>query len=60
VVFIIDKPEDGWKGLTGFIDFKVMKSNIPPIDKNHLMIACGPPLMMKAVRKDAFALGFKD
>ena len=57
---ILDKGEEGWKGLTGFIDSRVMKQCLPKPSNDHLILVCGPPIMNKFVRKDAISLGYKD
>jgi len=49
VNYIIDKPQAGWNGATGYLTADFLKNVIAgPADKNKVFV-CGPPPMMKSV-----------
>ena len=47
------KPEDGWKGRTGFVHQAVM-ADLPDLS-GHQVYACGAPIMVESARKDFLA-----
>lgn len=51
VYYTIDKPEDGWTGLTGHVDKTMLAKTMPPPTEGSdtLIFVCGPPGMYKAV-----------
>lgn len=47
--FTIDEPNAGWKGLTGLINGKMIKKEIPDY-KETVFYLCGPPGMVNALK----------
>jgi CDP-4-dehydro-6-deoxyglucose reductase len=47
------RPEDGWRGRTGFVHQAVM-ADLPDL-AGHEVYACGTPLMVDAARRDFVA-----
>ncbi|KAM9469896.1 LOW QUALITY PROTEIN: NADH-cytochrome b5 reductase 2 [Clarias gariepinus] len=42
-----DRPPQGWKYSTGFLDASMMKAHLPPPAKDVLIVMCGPPPMIQ-------------
>ena len=49
VVYVLEKPEPGWTGDTGFINADVLRRHVPPPYAEHEYFICGPDVMMDAV-----------
>eukprot|EP00124_Ichthyophonus_hoferi_P001361 Ihof_evm9s68 gene=Ihof_evmTU9s68 len=49
VHYMIDKPEEGWKGLTGYMNRDLLKRILPEPSDDNLIFVCGPPGLMKAI-----------
>jgi predicted ferric reductase len=49
LVYVLEKPEDGWDGETGFIDADKLQKHLPKDYKHRHFFVCGPPPMMDAV-----------
>jgi predicted ferric reductase len=49
VVYVIEKPPDGWSGESGFVDADLLKRRIPEEAIRRMVFICGPPPMMDAV-----------
>lgn len=58
VRYTLDYPKEGWKGFKGFVNEDMFKEFGEP-SKDHLLLACGPPLMMDDVRKITKNAGFE-
>jgi predicted ferric reductase len=51
IVYVLEKPPDGWTGEEGFINAEVMKRHLPPPYSEHEYFICGPDVMMDAIEK---------
>lgn len=51
VVHVLEKPDAGWQGETGFIDAGVLARHVPAPYGEHEYFICGPDVMMDAVEK---------
>jgi ferredoxin-NADP reductase len=49
VVFVLEKPPEGWEGESGFIDADVLKRHLPSRQLDRLHLICGPIPMIDAV-----------
>mmetsp|Transcript_28310 Transcript_28310/g.76462 ORF Transcript_28310/g.76462 Transcript_28310/m.76462 type:complete len:320 (-) Transcript_28310:580-1539(-) len=52
VHYVVDRPGwlgMFWKGSVGYITKDLLKQNMPPPDKDNLVMVCGPPPMMEAI-----------
>jgi len=51
VVYVIDKPEDGWTGATGYVDSNLIKEHVPPasLGEKVKVFVCGPPGQVNAI-----------
>lgn len=49
VYYFVDKPDDDWKGHTGYIGKDFLKDHLPPPSKESKIFICGPPPMYKAL-----------
>jgi len=47
VWYTVDRPAEGWKYSSGFIDEKMIREHMPPPAKNTCVFMCGPPPMLK-------------
>lgn len=58
--YTLDRPEDGWKGLSGFVNKDKISKCFPVASDDHLVMTCGPKLMNQDVIKSCTELGFKE
>eukprot|EP00758_Cryptobia_borreli_P002302 Tbor_TRINITY_DN2928_c0_g1::TRINITY_DN2928_c0_g1_i1::g.1100::m.1100/K00326/E1.6.2.2; cytochrome-b5 reductase len=49
VNYVLDRPDEDWKGYKGFIDAKMVKETMPPPGKDMKVLVCGPDNMMTHV-----------
>lgn len=54
--YIIDKPEPGWKGLTGYINKQTIRDTMPPPSRDIKILVCGPDKMMASLCGAAFGV----
>jgi sulfhydrogenase subunit gamma (sulfur reductase) len=54
----IDRPADGWEGLTGFVPS--VTKNLAPSPEGAHAVVCGPPVMIKFTLPVLSELGFPD
>jgi len=47
VWYTVDRPTDGWKYSTGFIDEAMCREHLPPPGDDAYIFMCGPPPMLK-------------
>jgi predicted ferric reductase len=57
VVYVLENPEEGWEGESGFINAKMMVKYLPEDRENLEFFICGPPPMMNVVEDVLFRLG---
>ncbi|MFQ5820685.1 MAG: ferredoxin--NADP reductase [Candidatus Heimdallarchaeota archaeon] len=50
VVHILLEPSESWNGYTGFIDSKIIQTEIPDYNERHFYV-CGPPKMIEVMEK---------
>lgn len=60
LAYTLDVGSDSWKGFVGFVSQKMFKDTFPQPANDHLLIACGPPLMIRDVLKIAKDLEYSD
>lgn len=60
VFYTLDRPADNWKGFSGFVTEDMFKACIPSPKKDHLVILCGPPLMIKDCINILTKMGHED
>jgi ferredoxin-NADP reductase len=48
VIHVLEKPPEGWKGHTGFINREIIEKSVPQLS-NQIFYVSGPPPMVKAV-----------
>lgn len=59
--YTLDRPPEGWKYGTGFINAQMCKDHLPPPGDDAMIFVCGPPPMIKYACEPAFReLGFKE
>jgi predicted ferric reductase len=46
LIHILNKPEDDWKGATGFVDYDFLKKHLPENPNAYMYYICGPEPMM--------------
>jgi ferredoxin-NADP reductase len=56
VVFILGEASSQWKGLVGFINAELVKTQVPDY-KERIFYACGPPAMVKAMENLVASMG---
>ncbi|KAI5616150.1 NADH-cytochrome b5 reductase 2 [Silurus asotus] len=47
VWYTLDRPQQGWKYSTGFVDTSMIKAHLPPPASDVLIVMCGPPPMIQ-------------
>ncbi|CAN0409948.1 unnamed protein product [Scytosiphon promiscuus] len=47
IVYVVDNPDDGWKGETGHINASLIEKHLPKPSSDSMIFVCGPPGMMK-------------
>ena len=57
--YLIDKCEDGWDGLTGYIDKDMVKNYFPSPSETTMMLLCGPPVMCERAKQLFYEIGHK-
>ena len=60
VFYTVDRPSENWKGFSGFVTEDMLNSCIPSPSKDHLIILCGPPLMIKECINILTKMGHED
>jgi len=58
VGFVISEPEDGYQGLTGFINAKLLQERLGDLSKKTFFL-CGPEAMYKFCRKELEGLNLR-
>ena len=58
VDFVISEPEDGYQGLTGFINGRLLRERLGELGKKTFFL-CGPEAMYKFCRKELEGLGLR-
>ena len=58
--FALDVGNPEWKGYVGFVSEKMLSECFDKPSDDHLLMACGPPMMMNDVRTLGKKLGFKE
>lgn len=59
--YTVDRPPEGWKYSSGFIDEKMCRDHLPPPGDDTMIFMCGPPPMIKFACIPSFEKnGFKD
>ena len=48
-LYCVDKPEDGWEGLTGYVTPEMVAAHLPGPGEGSMVMVCGPPPMYEAV-----------
>ena len=62
VIYIIERPPEGWKGESGFLNASILKKYLPAewaINDTQIFL-CGPTHMMSAVEKALQVIGFEE
>ncbi|KAK3598784.1 hypothetical protein CHS0354_020896 [Potamilus streckersoni] len=44
--FTLDRPSEGWKFSSGFVNAEMIKEHLPPPEEGTLILMCGPPPMV--------------
>jgi predicted ferric reductase len=58
VIYILDKPPEGWEGETGYLTKEVLERHLPDRRRTELhYFLCGPPPMTAAAERALYALG---
>ncbi|KAG5191118.1 hypothetical protein JKP88DRAFT_11044 [Tribonema minus] len=52
LVYIVDKPDSSWKGLSGYITANEIQKYMPPPSADNMVFVCGPPPLMKSISGD--------
>jgi len=62
LVYIIERPDAGWKGESGFLNADIIRKYVPAewLKGNSDVFLCGPGPMMNAVEKALMQAGFNE
>jgi cytochrome-b5 reductase len=55
--YLIDKDEDGWNGLLGYVDKTKLSKYLPQPAHDTIILICGPPLMCEKSKSILIELG---
>jgi cytochrome-b5 reductase len=58
--YLIDNMEDGWNGLTGYINKEIVKQYLPSPAEDTMILLCGPPIMCDNAKSFLGELGHKE
>jgi len=56
IIHVLSEPDHDWDGPTGYVDEQLIRKHVPDLAE-RVVFLCGPPPMMKTVRKALAALG---
>ncbi len=56
--YLIDKNEEGWEGLVGYINKEMILKNLPTPGEDTVMLLCGPPVMCEKSKSILLELGY--
>lgn len=59
VHYVLDKPPTGWTGSAGFVTPEIIKAHLPAPAPGVKVGMCGPPIMLKIMKKHLETLGYK-
>lgn len=57
--YLIDKPEPGWMGLTGYVNKEMIKKVFPGPNSDTLILICGPPVMCEKAKEILAELNYE-
>jgi len=62
LVYIIERPDAGWQGESGFLNADIIRKSVPAewLNGNSEVFLCGPAPMMNAVEKALMQAGFNE
>ena len=62
VIYVIEKPDEGWQGESGFLNTDILKKYTPAewLSSETQVFLCGPTPMMDAVEKALSKAGFEE
>jgi predicted ferric reductase len=60
VVYVLAKPDPGWRGETGYVTAELLKKYLPKQFRRMQYFVCGPPPMMDAMEKMLPDLGIAE
>lgn len=58
VHYVIDAPEQGWGGSTGYVTPELMRQHCPSPGPDTMLLFCGPRPMTRSLESSAASLGF--
>lgn len=59
--YTVDRPPEGWKYSSGFINKEMCAAHLPPPSSDSMLFVCGPPPMIKRACEPAFKeLGYEE
>jgi cytochrome-b5 reductase len=56
--YLIDKHEDGWEGLVGYVNKDMITKQLPGPGDNTIILICGPPIMCEKSKSLLLELGY--
>lgn len=56
--YLIDKYEEGWEGLVGYVNKDIISNNLPTPGDNTIILLCGPPVMCEKSKAMLLELGY--
>lgn len=59
VWYTLDRPEEGWKYGSGFVNKDMIKNHLYPPTDDHLVLLCGPPPMVNFILTQLDELEYK-
>ncbi len=60
VHYVLNTPPEGWRGGVGFITADVVRERLPAPGPDIMVMSCGPPPMVDALKKALDGLGYSE
>ncbi|KAL4948916.1 hypothetical protein BDW69DRAFT_188823 [Aspergillus filifer] len=59
IYYVLENTPEGWEGSRGFVNKKILEERLPASASDTMIMLCGPPGMVNAVKKGLGELGFE-
>ena len=56
--YLIDKHEEGWEGLVGYVNKDMIAKHLPAPGDDTIILICGPPIMCQKSKDILLDLGY--
>lgn len=60
VYYVLNNAPDGWTGGVGFVNQAMIEEHLPAPNPDHMVLMCGPPMMLKAMSTHLEKIGYSE